>query len=271
MDIAHLYRKCPTGVGRMYAWFSAMHTRVDILFLSPADEDTLLGIVYEVRRAINDIELLANAYNRLSQLARVNREAARHPVVVDEELMLMLRICKTYNQQSEGLFDVTVGSTPGPDIDALRLGQAGDVRFAHEGLQVNLSGFLKGYALDAIRHLLHLHDVPNAIVSLGQSSMMAIGHAGGIEGGWPINVGDQRVTLKDACLTTSGNDSPQRRHIMNPLTGNYTEGHRSVTVVTPTGIEGEVLSTSLFLADDVQRRLLTERFALTTVIDLAGK
>ena len=46
--------------------------------------------------------------------------------------------------------------------------------------------------------------------------------------------------IENSVLTTSGNDSSERIHIMNPLTGEYIRGKRRVEVVTAGGAEGEV-------------------------------
>ena len=89
----------------------------------------------------------------------------------------------------------------------------------------------------------------DALISLGTSSIMALGnHPSGI--GWKIDFstkGDESaptVQLCNQCLSTSGNNSEDREHIISPSTGNYIEGIRYAAVVTKNAIDGEVLSTS---------------------------
>ncbi len=241
------------------------------MLMAPLDEQAIMAAVSDIRQALSYVEGLANCFDERSMLSKVNREAAAHPVVVDEELMLMLRMCKEYHRLTDGLFDVTVESTRvegQPAIDSLVLGDLGDVRFLRDGLRLNLSGFLKGYALENIRHLLGEHGIADALVSLGQSSILATGDRLTVGSGWNVTAGSEQVVLYNECLTTSGNATPEHRHIVNPLTGQYAEGRRAVAVVTSNGIEGEVLSTSLFLADDTQRQQLIDRFAIRTVIDV---
>lgn len=263
MQTAHVFQRGSDSRNRFYAWFSSLHTRVDMMSLSALDEASLIAVVAEVRNALSRLELLANRFNPQSQLSEVNREAARHPVIVNEELMRMLRLCKEYNRLTERLFDITILSTyvpHQPAIDDLLLGDSCDVSFRRDGILLDLSGFLKGYALETIRRLLSQHHIADALVSLGNSSIMALGNRTNEGNGWTVNVGSGCLTLHDECLSTSGNSNPNHRHIINPQTGAFVEGRRAVSVVTADGIEGEVLSTSFFIADADQRQRLNERF-----------
>lgn len=138
--------------------------------------------------------------------------------------------------QSYNLFDITVGSeshTPST-IDSVQLESDGRrCTLGREGIRLDLSGFIKGYALDRIRPLLLERGIKDALVSLGNSSIMAMGDVPG--------------PVKDGCLTTSGNSSATRRHIVNPLTGEYACGEGSVSVRTSSGAEGEVAAKKKFL------------------------
>jgi thiamine biosynthesis lipoprotein ApbE len=53
-------------------------------------------------------ELLSN-YRPESEWSRVNRDAARGPVQVSQELFDLLERCRGYSEASEGAFDITVG------------------------------------------------------------------------------------------------------------------------------------------------------------------
>lgn len=97
---------------------------------------------------------------------------------------------------------------------------------------------------------------------MGNSSVLALGnHPAGT--GWKVNFGNQSETEKtgesqsillyNECLTTSGNESEGRRHIISPQNGNFVEGLRQIAVVTKNGAVGEILSTALFAAGPEQR------------------
>ncbi len=270
MVLPHVYRPQPNGVGLYYTWFSAMHTRVDILFCSQKTEQELEAVSSHIRQYIADIELMANCFNEHSELAQVNRLAWHHEIALSAELNQILTSCLTFHQQTNGLFDITVDSEGySPDsIHAIRI-QDSHIRFLKPGIRINLSGMIKGYGLDKIHRLLKSRSIEDALVNLGNSSVMAMGN--GSDGkGWQLSLQQtgEQVCLQDQCLTTSGNDSMARRHIVNPATGLFVDGKRSVAVVTSKAIEGEVLSTAMFIATSEQRQQLLTRFQVDQVIDL---
>lgn len=91
---------------------------------------------------------------------------------------------------------------------------------------------------------------------MGNSSVLALGnHPVGT--GWKVN----NILLHNECLTTSGNDSPERRHIVSPRDGKLVEGARQISVVTTNGAIGEILSTALFAADSEQTKVLVGIYA----------
>ena len=112
---------------------------------------------------------------------------------------------------------------------------------------------------------------------MGNSSVLALGnHPVGT--GWKVSFDDrasttknhktQSILLNNECLTTSGNNSDDRKHIISPSSGKPLEGVRQVTVVTDDGTTGEILSTSLFVANQKQRELIMSEFLPKRVIDL---
>lgn len=60
-------------------------------------------------------------------------------------------------------------------------------------MTINLSGFLKGYALEKIRELLQQYEIENALVNMGNSSVLALGHHP-LADGWKVNFGQSAVT-----------------------------------------------------------------------------
>ena len=236
----------------LYAWFGAMHTRVDVALAGAMPEETMLGAVAAMRRHVAAIENTANRFDPHSELSAVNRSAPDGIMPVSRELESILLDCLRYNGMTGGLFDITAGS---PEYDNrmvhdIILPGDGTITFRRRGLYINLSGFLKGYALEQVRHIIKGAGITAALVNMGNSSVMALGRPDG-QNGWEVSFGNgsrkDTVTLCDQCLTTSGNDSPVRRHIVNPATGKLIEGFRSVSVVNRNAAEGEVLSTCLFI------------------------
>ena len=270
--IQHLY-KTHGDDGLLYAWFLSMHTRVDIILCCQKSENELMLVVNSIYDTLRQLERIANYYDPSSELSQVNQRASTAPV-------MMISLCTEYHKKTLGCFDVTIHSDNynQDTIHSIHLyPEAQSVFFQQAGTTINLSGFLKGYALDKIREILKVHIIANALINMGNSSVLALGnHPVGT--GWKVSFDDQASTTKNhktqsillnnECLTTSGNNSDDRKHIISPSSGKPLEGVRQVTVVTDDGTTGEILSTSLFVANQKQRELIMSEFLPKRVIDL---
>lgn len=277
--IQHIY-KTHDNDGLLYAWFSSMHTRVDIMLSCQKSEKELMFAVNKIYDTLCQLEKTANYYDPSSELALVNQTASTTSVVISQSLYSMIALCIEYHKKTLGCFDVTIHSENynQDTIHSIHLSpEASSIFFRQAGTTINLSGFLKGYALDRIKQILHTHKIENALINMGNSSILALGnHPSGK--GWKVGFGsqaniaksgkDQSILLHNECLTTSGNDSYERKHIISPWSGQPLEGVRQVAVVTNDGTTGEVLSTSLFVADQEQRQALTAEFLSPIIIDL---
>lgn len=276
----HLYRQSPDGDGLLYTWFPSMHTRIDIILSGQYSEDKLLLVITTIQDILRQLEKTANYYDAESELAQINKIASLYPVKLSPSLYEMISLCLEYHRKTLGCFDITVHSEhyTRNTIQSVQL-SAGDqtVFFREKGTAINLSGFLKGYALERIREILESNAIKDALINMGNSSVLAIGnHPNGK--GWKVDFGkrlhtgkdseDNALVLFDECLTTSGNDSAERKHLMSPHSGELVEGCKQLAVVTTNGAIGEILSTSLFVADEKLRTLLMDRFQLKTVIEL---
>lgn len=277
--IQHLYKFSSVHGGLLYAWFPSMHTRVDIVLCGRQGEESLMIVISAIHEMLCRLEKMANYYDAESELAYLNRTAATGPQPVSKELYDMLAFCVECYTRTDGCFDVTIHSANyiRNSIYSIQLSlQEHTLFFLQPGVTINLSGFLKGYALEKIRELLQQYEIENALVNMGNSSVLALGHHP-LADGWKVNFGQSAVTqakewpeifLKNECLTTSGNDSHERKHIIDPQSGKLVEGKREVAVVTANGAVGEVLSTSLFVADARQRELLKVEFCPRLILDL---
>ena len=226
IDVAHIFRK---GVHQniIYAWFPAMYTRVDVVLVSNQDEISLMDVVNKMIFEIQSLERLANCFSPDSELSKYNSKQITKEQLAPE-LLCILQECENWRIETKGLFDIAVGGS------------------------YDLSGFLKGYALDRIRSILTSSGIENALVNMGNSSVMALGKRSEGKRWTVVNPeSGQSVELYNECLTTSGNDTLERRHIINPMTGQYVEGVQMVSVITPTGSEGEVRSIEKFIKTNI--------------------
>lgn len=193
------------------------------MLVASLEEEKMLDVVGEIHSRIAEIETLGNCFNIDSELSCFNNELLTFEEL-SPELQRILSVCEEWKTKTDGLFDVSV-----------------------EG-KINLSGFLKGYSLDEIRPILDSNGVGAALINMGNSSVLAVGSLSLEKEGWEVeNLNGEKFLLQNQCLTTSGNDSESRKHIINPLTGQYVEGRRLVSVVTSSGAEGEVASTVAFI------------------------
>lgn len=234
----HILRQLPDGPMALYAWFGAMHTRIDILIKSVThDAAELISITEEIRLLINDIESEGNCFNPGSLLAAYNRNPIDILMSGGEYLYDMLSLCKRYNALTQGLFDVTINSENHnqQSIDEIIIAENGCIGRCNPGTTVNLSGFIKGYALDRIKTLLSNHKIADAMVNMGNSSILTIGN--------------QDKSHCQPYITTSGNTEGQPCQIINPHTGKPVTRCGTVQVATCNGADGEVLATAFFITE----------------------
>lgn len=235
----HLTRSLTGGAEAVYVWFEAMHTRVDILLKSSSHTPgQLLEIAAGMQALIVELEHVGNRFDPSSEISVLNALPAGEELQLSERLHDILSSCVCYHASTGGLFDITAlspGHTPNT-IRSIHISDDGAFTRDDEDVMLDLSGFLKGYALDCLRPLVAGIGLDGCLISLGNSSIMAIGDVPG--------------PVKDGCLTTSGNDSDQRCHIRNPLTGEYVRGAGRAQVITAGGAEGEVLATCRFITDN---------------------
>jgi thiamine biosynthesis lipoprotein len=154
------------------------------------------------------------------------------------------------------------------------------IRFHRPGIRLNLGSIGKGYAVDRVVELLLAEGVTDFLVHGGYSSVAARGVSstglsrlhdsippdGGTTGAeptpWTIGVKDPlrddvrvgQIELHDRAAGTSGSQHQSFRHrgrryghILDPRTGQPAEGVLSVSVVAPTAVQADALSTAFFV------------------------
>jgi len=239
------------------------------------------------RRALDEaarVEAALSVFRQSSEVSRINRQAAAAAAPASVELFALLARCQTLHSATDGAFDVTTTPLsrcwgflkregrvpPASDIDAalrsvgmdrVRLdGSSRTVRFAGAGMELNLGGIGKGYALDRLGHHLRRDGVSRALVSAGGSSVLAIGAAGR---GWTIDVTSPqresriaRLRLQNGALGTSGageqffvsgGNGVRYGHVIDPRTGWPAHGVLSASVVTSDAETADALSTAFLI------------------------
>src|SRR5215211_946793 len=152
------------------------------------DAAALPKIVEDAFDEVDRIDRLMSHYKAESPLSRLNREAADHPVAIDPELFDFIADSMRYNRESGGAFDITVGPLmkawgffrgegrlpSSEELAAVRrhigaahvlLDPAGKtIRFDEPGVELDLGGIAKGYAVDRVGKLLEERRIAAALV-----------------------------------------------------------------------------------------------------------
>ncbi len=261
-----------------------MWTNFEIVAYGP-DRARLAEAADVAFEEIDRLDHQMSNYSEASELTYVNRNAARGEVIVEKELFDFIRRALDYSRATGGAFDITVGplmrawgffngqgrvpdTAEVTDVMA-KVGYrhvklnvpAHAICFDREGVELDLGGIAKGYAVDRAAEILRDNGVTSALITSGTSSIAAIG-APPNQRAWHIEVSDPTershhvtsIELKDQSLSTSGCHEKTFSaggktycHIMDPRSGQPIEGVLSVTVITPSGVEAEVLSKALMV------------------------
>ena len=268
-----------------------------------SDAEALPRIVEEAFDEVDRIDRLMSHYKADSAVSLVNREAAQHPVTVEPELFDFIADAMRYNRDSGGTFDITVGPlmkawgffrgdgrVPSDDeIAAARRHVGGahvmldpaarTVAFHEAGVELDLGGIAKGYAVDRVVRLLRDRQIPAALVSAGGSTIYGLGAPPG-RGAWDVMIQDPvdrrktalTVHLKDRALSVAGSSEKSFEsggvsysHIMDPRTGRPVQGMLSVAVLTSDGTAGDALDDAFFVLGPDRSREYLNRLSRTEV------
>jgi len=268
-----------------------------------AGEAAMDAVMDEMHR----IDQAMSPFKPESELSRINRDAAAMPVRVGEEMFALLTRAIEFSQLSEGAFDITYagvghlydyrqGIKPTDDQLAAARAAVGHrhllldrlartVRFARDGVRIDLGGFAKGHAVDNAAAILRRRGIRHGHVAAGGDSRV-IGDRRGRP--WTIGVRDPRrpgevvavLPLEDTAISTSGDyeryfeaDGIRFHHLIDPSTGRSPCGVRSVTILAEDGLTTEALSKTVFVMGLEKGLRLVEslRGVDAVVVDAAGE
>ena len=235
----------------------------------------------EVMLVMEHVNQTMSPYLEHSELARVNREAAKQAIKVSDELFGIVADSLRYSQLTNGAFDITFASV-GYLYDyrkAIRPNQAqldkaissvnfryivlkeesSTISFAQPGVRIDLGGIAKGFAVDLAIERARAKGVRHIIVSAGGDSRI-LGDRRGRP--WVIGVRHPmdkkrvvaKIPLANEALSTSGDyeryfdeDGVRYHHIIDPKDGDSARSVRSVTILGPRAADTDALSTSVFV------------------------
>jgi thiamine biosynthesis lipoprotein len=248
-----------------------------------ADERNALAAFEHVFDDFDYLDRVLSVWHETSEVSRLNAAAGKAPVTIKPEVLEVLQVAQQLGHWTNGKFDLTFGALSGlwkfdhdqdnkvPDrrdvaarlplvaYEALVLDPAAGTAFLpRAGMRVHLGGIGKGFAVDRAAAMLRSHGINDFLVQAG-GDLYAAGRRG--ERPWRAAIRDPRrdgniaaMDLADSTFSTSGDyerffiqDGRRYHHILDPDTGEPTQGTRSVTIVAKRAVIADGLSTGVFV------------------------
>ena len=147
------------------------------------------------------------------------------------------------------------------------------IRFDVAGVELDLGGIAKGYAVDRVIDLLRKQHIAAALVSAGGSTVYGMGTPPG-EDAWMVNVQDPlaptrvafTAALRDRALSVAGTSEKffergrtRYAHIMDPQTGRPVQNVLAVAVLADSGTTGDALDNAVFVKGVERSRTYIEQ------------
>jgi thiamine biosynthesis lipoprotein len=261
-----------------------------------AGERLLARVVSEGQR----LEAIFSLYRPDTVLCELNRRGVL--VAPPAELADLLVHCDRFWHLTGGLFDPTVqplwqcyaehfstagASAEGPAShkldEALRLVGWQNVRFGSDlvvferrGMALTLNGVAQGYITDRVVDMLREAGIESCLVDMGEIRTRGVHPEGrlwqiALQGPAGTALLPSSIDTTNKAVATSGadgfrfDDDGQCNHLFNPATGRCADPARSLTVVAPTAVAADALSTAFALMDQKAIAAVLARAAETQV------
>lgn len=251
----------------------------------PGCDQSGVNLARNALAEVDGIEQQLTIFRESSELSHINRTAATRPVRVEKSLFALLILCQELSGETKGAFDITSGPLsdcwgflhrqgrkPEPhEIEAARELVGTDlllldrksqaIRFQRAGVQINLGGIGKGYAIDRIAATIEKR-VRTCLLTAGASSIRAIGNGDRDSAGWIIGVRHPRdknrrlavLRMRDCAMATSGSEEQyfevegkRYGHIIDSRSGVPAEKVSGVTVIARSAAVADALATAFFV------------------------
>jgi len=216
-----------------------------------------------------------------SDISRINNLSANQSLTIGLDAFECLQVGRSLYTETNGAFDITVGSLMDCWLDEnkavqapsreklnlarkhtgaglLKLDQANRaVELLGNSVKIDLGGIGKGYAVDRMSELLKDWGIDTALVHSGCSSVLAIGSPPETDG-WPVtlsNPDNRKEKLASLCLqnrAVSGSGLQKGWHIIDPRTARPVEGKVAAWACAPDAASADALSTAFMVMSPKQ-------------------
>jgi len=248
--------------------FFAMNTRVDIAVHGVSPE-VFSHVARSCRHEMDRIEKLLSRYLPESEIYRLNHRQNSTVRNIDPEVFSLLLLCFQFQKLTLGYFNICINKENAfsavPDPGGIEFDEKGySVFFPAPSVQFDLGGIGKGYALNRLHEILMAHEVYNAFISAGESSVLLLGnHPCGR--GWKAGImNPSRTAVVYEWHSDKGfisSSSSVNGHIINPRTAEPLFSKKTASVMDLDGVIAEALSTSLVLAGEEEIDQLLNNFS----------
>jgi FAD:protein FMN transferase len=256
----------------------------------------------EAFAAMAEVDRLMSNYRDDSELALINHTAASRPVPVSDPMFSVLSAASDVSVRSGGAFDVTVGPLvrlwgfhdkqphvpTSPELAAVRplVGyrnivldrQQRTVRFVRPGIEVDLGGIAKGFAVEIAAGVLRRHGLSGFIDAGGNQYLRGTPPGKRL---WSIGVKDPddprrvlgAIDTEETSVSTSADyanfltwNGRTYGHILDPHTLAPSDKALSVTILSRDGTLADALSKAVFVLGPKMGLALVESFPGTTAL-----
>jgi len=237
---------------------------------------------------IENIDKLMSDYKSDSEISRVNKDAFTRAVAVSEPTYEVLKRSIEFSKLTGGAFDITVGplvdlwhsakkqnSAPRDEELAAARAKVGfeklilddqqrTVRFAVEGMRLDLGGIAKGYAVDKAIEAMQRAAAVGGMVDIG-GDLRCFGKPPKGKTKWSVGLQNPDINknadesdlllilkLDSAAVATSGDyqqfaliEGKRYSHIINRRTGAGAVGLSSVTIIADSATDADALATAV--------------------------
>ncbi|MEA2012054.1 MAG: FAD:protein FMN transferase [Verrucomicrobiota bacterium] len=241
-------------------------------------------IATEIFKLLRHLHKIANIYDNKSEISHLNQTASQKPFKCSETLWKIILAAQNAYKHTNGYFDISC--TPIMKLwgfhrkrktlpsekekkevlkfigfDKIILDkEKHTVFFSVKGMSLDMGGLVKGYALQEALKILKKYNITYAMLDFGGNIACPKTPPPGKD---TFTIGikhpiDQtrlltQIPLLNRTISTSGNyeryvtiDNKQYSHIMNPINATPIQNAISVSVLTPSSINSDILSTAIF-------------------------
>jgi FAD:protein FMN transferase len=258
--------------------------------------DVRRAAIAEAFGAISEVDRLMSNYRDDSELSHINRAAASGAVLVSDPMLSVLSAAQRVSAQSDGAFDVTVGpivrlwgfhdkkphlptatelAAVRPLVDYRNLVVDPDqrsVRFARAGIELDLGGIAKGFAVEIAANVLRSRGLTGFIDAGGNQYLLGTPPGKRM---WTVGIKDPDrparllgvVETGETSVSTSAQSANfvevggrKFGHVLDPRTLQPSDRAMSVTIFSRDGTMADAMSKAAFILGPAAGVTLVDRF-----------